>query len=267
MAAKFSGDTLRAGALLDEVVRKSSASRKRPHRAPGAHRTGISAPRPRRGVDKPKSSSSAERAGRSSSARMTTSVSVVRGIARWRSKRSMSCSMGASTRGGSHPSALRANRVRNRQRDLPPRRAAFRGPTPVPGGDRALPVAAREAGTPVWQSFILPMLAGLEAMGGRFDEARTHLEAARLARQEFSDTGTIVTSWAAVAGEVELLAGSPRTQRRSSPPRVRRCARRVGANGLRRTRRCLRGPVPARTLRRRARGEHGRARRALRPAT
>ena len=66
-----------------------------------------------------------------------------------------------------------------------------------------------EAGTPVWQSFILPMLAALEAMDGRFDEARALLDDARLARQEFSDTGTIVTSWAALAGEVELLAGNP----------------------------------------------------------
>jgi tetratricopeptide (TPR) repeat protein len=87
--------------------------------------------------------------------------------------------------------------------------AAYRGPTPVPEAIERCRSLLVEAGTPVWQSFILPMLAALEAMNGRFDEARTHLEDARLARQEFSDTGTIITSWAALAGEVELLAGNP----------------------------------------------------------
>jgi DNA-binding SARP family transcriptional activator/tetratricopeptide (TPR) repeat protein len=87
--------------------------------------------------------------------------------------------------------------------------AAYRGATPVPEAIERCRSLLVEAGTPVWQSFILPMLAALEAMDGRFDEARTHLEDARLARQEFSDTGTIVTSWAAIAGEVELLAGNP----------------------------------------------------------
>ena len=53
------------------------------------------------------------------------------------------------------------------------------------------------------------MLAALEARAGYFDEARVHLEDARLARQEFSDTGTIVTSWAALAAEVELLDNNP----------------------------------------------------------
>jgi len=87
--------------------------------------------------------------------------------------------------------------------------AAYRGPMPVPEAIERCRSLLVEAGTPVWQSFILPMLAALEAMDGRFDEARAHLEEARLARQEFSDTGTIVTSWAALAGEVELLAGNP----------------------------------------------------------
>jgi tetratricopeptide (TPR) repeat protein len=86
--------------------------------------------------------------------------------------------------------------------------AACRGPTPVRKGITRCRSLLVEAGTPVWQSFILPMLAALEAMDGRFDAARTHLEDARHARQEFSDTGTIVTSWSALAAEVELLAGN-----------------------------------------------------------
>lgn len=87
--------------------------------------------------------------------------------------------------------------------------AASRGPTPVPEAIARCHSLLGEAGTPVWQSFVLPMLAALESMAGQFDEARAHLEEARLARQEFADTGTIVTSWAGLAGEVELRAGNP----------------------------------------------------------
>ncbi len=86
--------------------------------------------------------------------------------------------------------------------------AAYRGPAAVPEAIERCRSLLAEAGTPVWQSFILPMLAALEAKAGNFDEARAQLEAARLARQEFSDTSTIVTSWAALAAEVELLAGN-----------------------------------------------------------
>ena len=43
-------------------------------------------------------------------------------------------------------------------------------------------------------------------MAERFEEARAHLEEARVRRQEFSDTAT---SWSALAAEVELLAGEP----------------------------------------------------------
>ena len=85
--------------------------------------------------------------------------------------------------------------------------AAYRGPMPVPAAISRCQALLMEAGTPVWESFILPPLAAVEAMDGRFDDAREHLEEARLARKEFADTGTIVTSWSALAGEVELLAG------------------------------------------------------------
>jgi ATP/maltotriose-dependent transcriptional regulator MalT len=53
------------------------------------------------------------------------------------------------------------------------------------------------------------MLAPLEAMDERFDDARGHLEEARRARREFSAAGSLATSWAFVAAEVELLAGDP----------------------------------------------------------
>jgi tetratricopeptide (TPR) repeat protein len=87
--------------------------------------------------------------------------------------------------------------------------AAYRGTTPAREGILRCRTLLEDAGTPVWQSFILPLLAALEAMDGRFDDARAHLEDARLARQEFADTGSLVTSWSALAAEVELLAGEP----------------------------------------------------------
>ena len=64
-----------------------------------------------------------------------------------------------------------------------------------------------EAETPVWASFVLPLLGLVEAMAGRFEEAREHLHEARLGREEFSDRGTVVTSWSWLAARVELLAG------------------------------------------------------------
>lgn len=64
-----------------------------------------------------------------------------------------------------------------------------------------------DAETPVWQSFVLPFLAVLEAMQGRFEIARDHLEEALVRRREFADEGSIRTSWASLAAAVELLAG------------------------------------------------------------
>jgi DNA-binding SARP family transcriptional activator len=88
--------------------------------------------------------------------------------------------------------------------------AAYRGATPAPAGILRCRALLEDAGTPVWQSFILPMLAALEAMDGRFSDARAHLEEARLGRQEFADTRSLVTSWAWLAAEVELLQGKPK---------------------------------------------------------
>ena len=87
--------------------------------------------------------------------------------------------------------------------------AACRGQTPVLEAIGRCEALLAQAPTPVWESFILPFLAGVEAMDGRFASAREHLDEARIRREEFSDTGTIATSWAALAAEVELLAGDP----------------------------------------------------------
>jgi tetratricopeptide (TPR) repeat protein len=87
--------------------------------------------------------------------------------------------------------------------------AAYRGPTPAPAAIERCRRLLSEAGTPVWESFILPVLAVLEAMEGRFDDARALLERARLGREEFPALGSIATNWATLAAEVELLAEHP----------------------------------------------------------
>jgi tetratricopeptide (TPR) repeat protein len=87
--------------------------------------------------------------------------------------------------------------------------AAYRGPTPAREAIGRCEALLAAAETPVWESFVLPFLAVVEAMDGRFESARTHLNEALIRRQEFSETGTLVTSWSALAAEVELLAGDP----------------------------------------------------------
>ncbi|HEX4526261.1 MAG TPA: AAA family ATPase, partial [Gaiellaceae bacterium] len=87
--------------------------------------------------------------------------------------------------------------------------SAYRGPTPAGEAIARCERLLLDAPTPVWESFILPSLAAVEAMAGRFDSAREHLDEARVGRQEFSDSGTIATSWSAISAEVELLAGDP----------------------------------------------------------
>jgi DNA-binding SARP family transcriptional activator len=88
--------------------------------------------------------------------------------------------------------------------------AAYRGPTPVPVAIEGCRRLLGEVSTPMFESFILPFLAAVEAMAGRFDEAREHLQEARHARHEYPDAETsLATSWAALSAEVELLAAEP----------------------------------------------------------
>ncbi|MFL5928878.1 MAG: ATP-binding protein, partial [Gaiellaceae bacterium] len=88
--------------------------------------------------------------------------------------------------------------------------AAYRGPTPVPVAIERCRRLLRDVTTPMLQSFLLPFLAVVEAMAGRFEEARKHLEEARRARREYSDAETtLATNWAALSAEVELLAAEP----------------------------------------------------------
>ena len=57
--------------------------------------------------------------------------------------------------------------------------SAYRGQTPVREAITRCNALVEDAKAPFWRSFILPMLAPLEAMDARFDEARAHLEEAR----------------------------------------------------------------------------------------
>jgi DNA-binding SARP family transcriptional activator len=81
------------------------------------------------------------------------------------------------------------------------------GPTPVPTAIARCEQLIADSEAPVWSSFILPFLASLHAMTGRFDEARALLERARETRAEFADPGTLATSWTALAARVEIDAG------------------------------------------------------------
>jgi DNA-binding SARP family transcriptional activator len=86
---------------------------------------------------------------------------------------------------------------------------AHKGSLPAPEAIQRCNELLGEAAGPASRSFLLPPLACLEAMTGRFDDARSHLEEAQRGRSEFSDPTTIATSWAYSAAWVELLAGEP----------------------------------------------------------
>jgi tetratricopeptide (TPR) repeat protein len=87
--------------------------------------------------------------------------------------------------------------------------AAYRGRASVPAAIERCRTLLTQAETPLWESFLLPVLAALEAMQGRFDDARLHLEEARVRRKEFPGAGMLATNWASLAAEVELLASEP----------------------------------------------------------
>jgi DNA-binding SARP family transcriptional activator len=84
---------------------------------------------------------------------------------------------------------------------------AYRGPLHTDDALERCRALLNDAETPVWQSFVLPFMAVLEAMQGHFEAARDHLDEALVRRREFADESTVRTSWANFAGEVELLAG------------------------------------------------------------
>lgn len=87
--------------------------------------------------------------------------------------------------------------------------SAYGGAMPVREAIATCEALLAKAEAPVWASFVLPFLGALRSMSGLFDEARSDLEAARVARAEFAAPGTLATSWATLAAEVELRAEAP----------------------------------------------------------
>ncbi|HKD34227.1 MAG TPA: BTAD domain-containing putative transcriptional regulator [Gaiellaceae bacterium] len=83
----------------------------------------------------------------------------------------------------------------------------YYGPTPVPEAVRRCRELLQEAdrgGT----AQILLFLAGLEAMAGRFDSARTYAAQTRQIYEDLAWTVYVVTAHAPISAEIELLAGN-----------------------------------------------------------
>ena len=83
------------------------------------------------------------------------------------------------------------------------------GPSPVEEAIRRCHELLADAVTPGWRSFVLPRVARLEAMRGRFDTAREHLEEARIGRGQWREPATLAMDWAHHAAAVESLADDP----------------------------------------------------------
>ena len=86
--------------------------------------------------------------------------------------------------------------------------AAYLGRQPVPRAIETCSTLLAGSASPLWASFVLPFRAALYSMDARFGEARKDLATAREARAEFADPDSLATSWALLAAEVELRAGS-----------------------------------------------------------
>jgi DNA-binding SARP family transcriptional activator/predicted negative regulator of RcsB-dependent stress response len=210
-AVKFTGDPVRADALLDEVVER--ARQRRDRRIELRARIEQGWPRLAQGAATPEETLELIREASGVFAAESDDLGAARAL-----------HLEAAVRGvclldhGSAAAAARQLLGYHGKTGFTPGRvgalsilavSACRGRTPVPEAISICQGLLEDAATPVWQSFVLPSLALLEAMAGDFERARVDLAAARELREEFADTATIVTSWSEVAGEVELLAGEP----------------------------------------------------------
>jgi class 3 adenylate cyclase len=83
------------------------------------------------------------------------------------------------------------------------------GPSPVEQATRGCYELLAEAVTPGWRSFVLPRVARLEAMRGRFGTARERLEEAQIGRRQWREPATLAMDWAHHAAAVESLADDP----------------------------------------------------------
>jgi len=82
----------------------------------------------------------------------------------------------------------------------------YYGPTSVPDGIRRCRGLIEEADRG-GEANVLAFLAGLEAMAGRFDSARNLASRARTIYEELAWTVNLSTNYAAVAADIEVLAG------------------------------------------------------------
>jgi DNA-binding SARP family transcriptional activator len=88
--------------------------------------------------------------------------------------------------------------------------SAYWGPTPVPAAIfRCEQLLASAAGAQSAPIYVLPQLAGLEAMRGRFDDAREHLARARDLAMELGRADDLAYDWVSNAARIELLADCP----------------------------------------------------------
>jgi ATP/maltotriose-dependent transcriptional regulator MalT len=98
-------------------------------------------------------------------------------------------------------------------------RAAFAGPTPVPAAIlRCKQIGEKGAGRRTLQAVVATIQAYLEAMRGRFDEARTLCAQGNGILEELGDV-VYLAALQAWTGEIEMLAGDA-----SAAERVRRVA-------------------------------------------
>jgi hypothetical protein len=84
----------------------------------------------------------------------------------------------------------------------------YYGPAAVPDGMRRCQelLAATDRGG---EANVLSFLAGLEAMGGDLEAGRAAATRAREIYEELAWAVNVVTNWATVAADIELLAGEP----------------------------------------------------------
>ncbi len=87
--------------------------------------------------------------------------------------------------------------------------ALFYGPTPVPEALEHCEELLDDASDRVGDANVLAFMSGLEAIDGRFAEARTHLAEAESTYEELGETYARANYCLRVRGRVEMLAGDP----------------------------------------------------------
>jgi tetratricopeptide (TPR) repeat protein len=87
--------------------------------------------------------------------------------------------------------------------------ALFYGPTPVPEALERCEELLDDASDRVGRANVLAFMSGLDAIDGRFDEARQHLADAESTYEELGETYSRANNCLRVRGRIEMLAGDP----------------------------------------------------------